>query len=107
LKVKIAAKGEEEKAWAAVGGAECVLEAWVEFECELSVIVARRSLPSGASAEGAVELFPVSHNEHEHHILRRSTIPPPSPLSESVRQQIHHIASSLANALDLSGTWPP
>lgn len=103
--VKIAAPEEVEKAWAAVGGGsvECVVEAWVEFECELSVIVARRSLPSGASAEGAVELFPVAQNEHEHHILRRSTIPPPAPLSDGVRQQIHHIATSLATALDLSG----
>lgn len=93
-----------EQAWAALRGAECVLEAWVNFECELSVIVSRRSHPSGASLEGSVELFPITYNEHENHVLRRSIVPPPVTLSESARLQIHNIASSLAQAFNLSGT---
>jgi len=101
--VKISSESDVEQAWAALRGAECVLEAWVNFECELSVIVSRRSHPSGASLEGSVELFPITYNEHENHVLRRSIVPPPVTLSESARLQIHNIASSLAQAFNLSG----
>lgn len=96
---KISRLDDIETAWKAVGEVKCVLEAWVEFKCELSVIVARRI--SGSISE--TEVFPVTENEHECHILRRSTVPPLVPLTEPLTKRIHEIASALANAFNLSG----
>lgn len=102
--VKITSPDELEKAWNDVGQAESILEAWIEFECELSVIVARRNSNSGVSEPGSVEVFPVTQNEHENHILRRSVVPPPANISDEFKASILKIASSLANAFNLSGT---
>ena len=47
---------------------DCVLEAWIPFQCELSVIVTR-------SRNGETAVFPVVENEHRNNILYRSHVP--------------------------------
>jgi 5-(carboxyamino)imidazole ribonucleotide synthase len=50
------------------GGAFAVLEGFVDFACEISVIVAR-------GVDGAVQAFDPARNVHTNHILDTSTVP--------------------------------
>ncbi|MGG2362127.1 ATP-grasp domain-containing protein, partial [Salmonella enterica] len=60
--VRISARDDAGAAWARLGPAPCILEAWVPFERELSVIVAR-------GADGGIASYVPVENRHEHHIL--------------------------------------
>jgi 5-(carboxyamino)imidazole ribonucleotide synthase len=66
--VVIRSPQEAPEALAAIGAAPAVLEGFVAFEREISVILARR-------ADGAVCTWPCPHNVHEGGILRTSTVP--------------------------------
>lgn len=55
-------------AWDAIGRQPAVTEARVMFDAEFSVILAR-------TAAGETRAFPISRNEHDGGILRRSTVP--------------------------------
>jgi 5-(carboxyamino)imidazole ribonucleotide synthase len=56
------------QAWKAIGGARAILESFVAFEREVSVLVAR-------AADGATAAYEVSENRHEHHILATASVP--------------------------------
>jgi 5-(carboxyamino)imidazole ribonucleotide synthase len=56
------------EAWQAVNEQEAVLEAFIDFECELSVVAAR-------SANGDFVHYGAVRNEHHNHILDVSTAP--------------------------------
>ncbi len=80
--------------WKALGADRAVLEGWVEFEKEFSVICAR-------GRDGEVSVFPVSENVHRNHILERSIVPariPGSAVEEGMR-----IAAAVAERLDVVG----
>jgi 5-(carboxyamino)imidazole ribonucleotide synthase len=55
-------------AWQSLGGGEAVLERWVDFESELSVVAVR-------SIGGEVVCFDPITNTHQHHILDMSVAP--------------------------------
>jgi len=55
-------------AFAAVGAAPSILEGFVPFALECSVILAR-------GLDGAVVAFDIAENRHENHILKRTTVP--------------------------------
>ena len=57
-----------EAAWRDVGGQPCILEAFVPFAREVSVVAAR-------GHDGSVECFDVTENEHRDHILKISRVP--------------------------------
>jgi 5-(carboxyamino)imidazole ribonucleotide synthase len=80
--------------WTELGTKSAILESFVPFEREISVIAAR-------SADGTVECFDVTENEHRDHILKISRAPAaiPEPLAEEARA----IAGKIANALDYVG----
>jgi len=82
-------------AWAALGRGECVLEGFVAFEKEVSVIVAR-------GLDGSVAAFPAVENRHRHHILDLTLYP--AEIAEATRRQAETIALNLARHLDLVGT---
>jgi len=65
---KIASPGDAVAAWAAIDGAPAILEGFVPFACEASVVLAR-------TLEGDVVPFDIARNEHEGGILRRSVCP--------------------------------
>src|SRR6185437_1656890 len=67
--VNIAAPAEAEQAWAAIGGQEALLEAFVDFEREVSVVAAR-------GVDGSFAHYGVIENTHRHHILDVSLAPP-------------------------------
>jgi 5-(carboxyamino)imidazole ribonucleotide synthase len=85
---------EADAAWAALGRVPCVLEAFVEFQREISVVAAR-------GADGEVAFFPVFENEHSRHILDVTRCPAPlSPLEE---KQAHEITQAILEALSYVG----
>ncbi|MDZ4787491.1 MAG: 5-(carboxyamino)imidazole ribonucleotide synthase [Blastochloris sp.] len=71
-----------------------VLEKWVEFDCELSVVCAR-------SASGQIETFPVSENIHTNHILDFSIVP--ARLPEKIQLEAQNLASKIAEDLNVVG----
>ena len=77
-----------------VGTEPSILEAFVPFEREISVIAAR-------SHDGKVVCFDVTENEHGDHILRRSLVP--AAISEAVADEATRIATSIAQALNYVG----
>jgi len=95
--VAIRADTDLAAAWAeaeAAGGAGAILERWVDFALEISIVVAR-----GADGE-TVTYVPVE-NRHEHHILRRTTAPAPVPPEVAADADV--LARRIAGALDLVG----
>jgi 5-(carboxyamino)imidazole ribonucleotide synthase len=62
------AAADLDAAWARMGGAAAVLEGWVPFDLELSVLVARR-------ADGACAAYEPAENLHRDHILHLSLSP--------------------------------
>ena len=93
---KISSKDEEEAeaAWGRLGRAPCVLEAFVDFQREISVIAAR-------GADGATAVFPIFENEHSRHILDVTRCPAPlSPFEENL---VTEITQAILEALDYVG----
>lgn len=81
-------------AWASLGSVPCVLESFVDFQREVSVIAAR-------GADGDVAFFPVFENEHSRHILDVTRAP--ALLSPFEEEQAHEIARAILDALDYVG----
>jgi 5-(carboxyamino)imidazole ribonucleotide synthase len=80
--------------WENLGTKSAILEAFIPFEREISVIAAR-------SANGQVECFDVTENEHRDHILKISRAP--AAISDALAAQARSIAEKIANALDYVG----
>lgn len=83
-----------EKAWAEIGARPSILEGFVDFDFEVSVIGAR-------SASGEIALYDPPRNEHQGGILRRSTVP--SGASEATIRAAADIARKMLDALDYVG----
>ncbi|MEH7382766.1 5-(carboxyamino)imidazole ribonucleotide synthase [Bacillus sp. JJ1533] len=73
----------------------CILEAWVPFEKEISVIVTRNSA-------GEAKTFPVAENIHVDNILHQSIVP--ARISEDTEAKAKEMAMKLASELHLVGT---
>jgi 5-(carboxyamino)imidazole ribonucleotide synthase len=91
---KITPASEPATAFGEVGNAPSILEAFIPFEREISVIAAR-------GRGGHVECFDVTENEHGDHILRRSLVP--AKVSASIADRALHVAGRIAEALDFIG----
>lgn len=74
--------------------AECVLEEFVTFDLEISVIV------SGNGKD--VTVFPVQENIHRNNILSKTIVP--ARISEELAEKAQAMAVQIAKRLDLSGT---
>ncbi|MGC2085846.1 MAG: 5-(carboxyamino)imidazole ribonucleotide synthase [Bradyrhizobium sp.] len=83
-----------ERVWAELGTKAAILEAFVPFEREISVVAAR-------SADGQVECFDVTENEHSNHILKISRAPAAIP--DELAEKARAIAARIATALDYVG----
>ena len=80
--------------WASRGEEECVLEGVIDFEKEISVIVAR-------GLNGATAVFPVCENFHRHHILDATL--GPAQIDEQVARAARELAREIAVKLELIG----
>lgn len=83
-----------DRAHAVLGGAEGILEAFVPFERELSVIAAR-------GHDGAFAAWPVFENRHVRHVLDLTMCPAPIPAG--VASEARQLAQRVCEALDLVG----
>ena len=84
----------------AAGLGEAVLEAFVDFELELSVVAARGAHEAGSPFAA----FDVAENRHENHILDVSVSPALSPaVTPEVSRRAHEIARAVLEELDVVG----
>ena len=80
--------------WHALGDPSAILEAFIPFEREVSVIAAR-------GADGDVACYDVTENEHRDHILKYSRVPAAIP--PALADEARRIATRIAEALDYVG----
>ena len=85
---------EAAHAFAELQGAPAILEAFVDFTCEVSIIAAR-------SQDGDFVAYDSPENVHENHILRRSTVP--SRLDGDQQNAAKAIARKIAEGLGYIG----
>ncbi|TAG11172.1 MAG: 5-(carboxyamino)imidazole ribonucleotide synthase [Verrucomicrobia bacterium] len=97
-KGQIKLRGDENPAeiWQKFDSARGVLEAWVPFIKELSIIVAR-------GADGQMVTFDVAENRHREHILDVSIVP--ASVAQEIAEQAASMASRIALALDYRGVF--
>ncbi len=93
--VRIYEAAEADAAWQAVGGQPCVLEGFVTFEREVSVIGAR-------GLDGAFESYGPIQNSHGNGILDVSVCPAPG-LSPEVVSEAHTLTRRIMDELDVVG----
>jgi 5-(carboxyamino)imidazole ribonucleotide synthase len=91
---KITLLGEAEAALRMLNGQEAVLEAFVDFEREVSVVAAR-------GLDGTFAHYGVIENAHRHHILDVSIAPAAVPAR--IAHEAMEIARSLLEQLDVVG----
>lgn len=92
--VKLTGEVDAAAVWAAFGAPRGVLEGWVPFERELSVVV-------GRGWDGQAVAFPASENVHKHHILDLSIVPGRFPEGTAARAEA--IAREIAEKIDVVG----
>lgn len=92
--VRLAPGDDVAAAWSELGGVDCVLEGFVDFACEVSVVVAR-------GQDGALAAYPAVENRHRDGILDRTIAP--ASLDAAVLAEAGEVARRLADALGLVG----
>ncbi len=94
----IGSEGDLEAAWRTMAGdrpeAPGIVEAFVDFTLEVSVIVAR-------GVDGSCRSYPVVENQHREHILDQTIVP--ARIAEPVAQRAEAIARHLAEEIELVG----
>ncbi|MDA7026804.1 5-(carboxyamino)imidazole ribonucleotide synthase [Bacillus sp. CLL-7-23] len=88
-------KAQIEEAATLLQHGTCILESWVPFKLELSVIVTR-------SVCGEIAVFPVAENIHKDNILFQSIVPARVP--DAIQEKATALAVKLAENLSLVGT---
>jgi 5-(carboxyamino)imidazole ribonucleotide synthase len=91
---RISAPEDAGAAWEAFGG-EAVLEAWVDFEMELSVVAAR-------GPDGSFEHYGAVRNTHDQHILDLTVAPAGVP--PEVEVEAVEVAAGVFEELGIVGT---
>jgi 5-(carboxyamino)imidazole ribonucleotide synthase len=92
--VTVKAEDDAVRAFERFGAVPCILEARLELERELSVIVAR-------GADGDVATFPVAENRHRDGILETSVIP--ARISDGLASEARQLATSVAKVMSYVG----
>jgi len=92
--LKIEGSENPSKVWENFGKERAVLEAWVPFEKEISVMVVR-------SATGEVRTYDPAENRHRQHILDVSIVP--ARISKEISESAREIATQVAKALNYCG----
>jgi len=93
---RLRSNADIDPAWQALGGAPSILEAWVPFDREVSVIAVR-------GADGAFSTYPLVQNWHADGILAASLAPAPDAGALSVAAAAH--ARAIAEHLDYVGVF--
>ena len=93
---KIDSENEVEKAYDYFKGQKLMLEKFVSFKMEVSVIASRNT-------KGEIKTFPLVENIHEKNILRQTIAP--ARTSNEVSQKASKIASDTMNVLNGAGVF--
>jgi len=81
-------------AWRSIAADTAILEGFVDFACEISVITAR-------GVDGTTACYVPVENRHCHHILDTTTAP--APIAPALACRAEEIARTVAERLDLVG----
>lgn len=92
--VRIERAAEIPSAWDALGHAPAVLEAFADFDKEISVLLSR-------SLQGTIAFHPVAENLHRNHILWTSRVP--ARISAQIDADAKQIGRQIAEAFDYVG----
>lgn len=96
--MRIGDDGGLARAAAIFRGRRCVVERWVDFKCELSVIVARTMDGDGG---GETRVFPLAENIHSRHVLDYSIMP--ARVSAAVAREAEQLAVAITAKLGVVG----
>jgi 5-(carboxyamino)imidazole ribonucleotide synthase len=88
--------GEEEKAYEALGAGTLplMIEEWIPFEKEVSILACR-------SINGETAVFPVAENVHKNSVLDETTVP--AKISEASNKEAFEVAKACLEAFDAYG----
>lgn len=73
-----------------------ILEEWISFEKEISIVFTR-------SQAGIITSFPLAENEHVNHILYKTTAPAPVP--SSIEEKALEAAKAIGDRIGVVGTF--
>ena len=93
---KVSTGEEAAHAFEAFKGVPMILEEFVAFDFEASIVAAR-------GTDGSFAAYDPAENVHEHHILRRSSVP--ARLSAAQIEEAATIARKIAEAFDYVGVF--
>lgn len=93
---KILKRDDAAAAWSAMRDQASILESFVNFTYEISVVAAR-------GTDGEFRAFEVTENEHRNHILHRSVAPAHIP--KAARDDAIAIAQKISEALNYVGVF--
>ena len=91
---KLQSPADVDRIWPAFAGQESILEAFVDFACEISVVGAR-------GLDGEFVAYGPVHNTHRNHILDVSICP--APVSATVAQDAIEITRTIFEQLQVVG----
>jgi 5-(carboxyamino)imidazole ribonucleotide synthase len=91
---KIMSNADIEPAWVTMRRAASILERFVDFDCEVSVIAAR-------GHDGSFAAYDVTQNVHRNHVLHTSTVP--AHVSPEVQAEAVFVAQRILDSLDYVG----
>jgi 5-(carboxyamino)imidazole ribonucleotide synthase len=91
---KISQQSDLAEVWRGFGGQPAVLEAWVPFEREISVLVAR-------TQGGEKAAYPVCENAHANHVSDLTLVP--ARINEDAASRARVLAERAADAMELVG----
>ncbi len=92
--VMLKSEADLEPAWNALKTDDAVLEGFVNFRMEISVIIAR-------DKSGNMQSYCPVQNIHKHHILSETIAP--APIAQGLRDKAEAIAHTIAKGIDLVG----
>ena len=92
--VRVTSPEQAATAWASIGKVPAVLEAFISFEREVSVVAAR-------GIDGAYTDWGVIENRHHNHILDLSVAP--AAVNDAVAREAREITRAVLEALDVIG----
>jgi 5-(carboxyamino)imidazole ribonucleotide synthase len=83
-----------DEAWRRIGSETGILEAFVDFACEISIVLAR-------GGDGRWAAYPPVENRHRNHVLETTVAP--APIAAETAMRATAIAHDIAERLDLVG----
>lgn len=92
--IKVTEEADIARAEAGFAKTRAVVEKFIDFKCELSVIVARRE-------DGETKTFPVAENIHTRHILDFSIVP--ARILPATLKEVEALGVEIANKIGLVG----